>query len=115
MITISSTTITPLDKIQTKKGQQVDIATNEEEELRLDNPLLTTQQLNEYPEDKLTEAMHKEMESMRSFDVYIELLESDVTPEQLSKVIQSRWVLRWKADEIRLISRLTQALHYPSR
>ena len=45
--------------------------------------------------------MNKEMESMRSFDVYIELLESDLTPEQLSKVIQSRWVLRWKADEIR--------------
>ena len=74
---------------------------NEEKELRLDDPLLTTQQLDEYPEDKLSEAMNKDMMSMKAFDVYYELLASNLTPDQLQRVIKSRWVLRWKGDEIR--------------
>ena len=41
------------------------------------------------------------MSSMKNFDVYVELLADSLTPEQLKKVIKSRWVFRWKGDEIR--------------
>ena len=68
--TVSSTTISPVEMVATKRGQKVNVETNEEEEMRLTEPILGHQLLSDWPEDKLHAGMQKEMESMRSFGVY---------------------------------------------
>ena len=100
-MTISSTTITPVHKLLTKKGQQVDVSTNEEEELRLDDPLLAESLKEEFPKHLPKQAMNTEMKSMKDFKVYQEVFVKQLTDEQFKKLIKTRWVLRWKGDEIR--------------
>ncbi len=41
------------------------------------------------------------MESMKHFDVYDEIQRTILLGEQIKGAIKSRWVLRWKGDEVR--------------
>ena len=99
--TVSSTTISPVEKVATKKGQQVIVDANEDEEMRLTEPLLGHQLLKDWPADKLQEGMQKEMESMRSFGVYEETTADQLTAEELKSVIKTRWVLIWKGEDVK--------------
>ena len=99
--TVSSTTISPVEKVSTKKGQHVKVDTNEDEEMRLTDPLLGHQLLSDWPEDKLHEGMQKEMSSMRSFGVYEETTADQLTAAELKSVIKTRWVLVWKGEDIK--------------
>ena len=99
--TVSSTTISPVEKVATKKGQQVIVDANEDEEMRLTEPLFGHQLLKDWPADKLQEGMQKEMESMRSFGVYEETTADQLTAEELKSVIKTRWVLLWKGEDVK--------------
>ena len=52
--TVTSTTITAVEKVSTKRGKEVEIVVNEDEELRLSHPLLEADQLDEDYKDKTT-------------------------------------------------------------
>ena len=91
---ISATTITPVRDICTKKGEKIDVEANEEQELRLDDPILNEAQKNEFPEQLLKQGMNQEMQSMKDFRVYEEIYLTHLTPEQQKKIIKTRWVLR---------------------
>ena len=45
--------------------------------------------------------MQREMDAMREFEVYSEVPRKDLDPAVASKAITTRWVLRWKGDEVR--------------
>ena len=87
--------------IQTKDGTMVELDPNEDqEELRLQEPRLW-EGLADYPEDLLRAGMQREMDAMREFEVYSEVPRKDLDPAVASKAITTRWVLRWKGDEVR--------------
>jgi hypothetical protein len=87
--------------IQTKDGTMVELDPNEDqEELRLQEPRLW-EGLADYPEDQLRAGMQREMDAMREFEVYSEVPRKDLDPAVASKAITTRWVLRWKGDEVR--------------
>ena len=60
--TVTSTSITAVEKVSTKRGKEVEIKVNEDDELRLSDPLLAAEQLEEWPEEKLRLGMQKDME-----------------------------------------------------
>ena len=96
------TTIQSVTKVTTKKGKDIEVHTNEEEdELTWNNPLLTEAMLKEFPEDKLKQGMSKEMESMDYFDVYEEIDVTKLTEAQRRQIIGTRWVNRWKGNEVK--------------
>ena len=64
-------------------------------------PYLNDQMLRDYPSDKLSDGMAKEMESMDYFKVYTERPFSSLSPDQQKSLIGTRWVLRWKEDQVR--------------
>jgi hypothetical protein len=79
----------------------VELIPNEDpEELRLQEPRLYDG-LDEYPEDLLRAGMQREMEAMKEFGVYSEVPKADLGPSIASKASTTRWVLRWKGDEVR--------------
>ena len=47
--TVTSTSITSVEKISTKRGKEVEIKVNEDDELRLSDPLLGAEQLADWP------------------------------------------------------------------
>ena len=87
--TVSSSSITAVEKISTKRGKEVEVNVNEDDELRLSDPLLGAEQLDEWPEEKLRQGMQKEMESLKSFDVYEETTADKVSVKELKDVIKS--------------------------
>ena len=96
------TTVQSVTKRTTKKGQHIEVHTNEEpEETTWNNPLLTESMLKEFPEDKLKQGMAKEMESMDYFDVYEEVDVTELTEQQRQQIIGTRWVNRWKGNEVK--------------
>ena len=74
---------------------------NEEEELRLTDPVLGYQMLSEWPADKLHTGMQNEMASMKSFGVYEETTADQLTAAELRGVIKTRWVVTWKGEDVR--------------
>ena len=50
----------------------------------------------EFPEELLLEGMKHEMSSVKNFEVFEEKLENQLSPAQLSEVIDTRWVNRFK-------------------
>jgi len=104
---ISLSTIAKVEQVQTKRGGVIEVHTNEnQDEMRLDDPLLTKAMESEFPAKQLSEAMNKEMSSLKHFTVYEEVLVSTIKPEELpSKLMDTRWVNRWKGNMIK--SRLT--------
>ena len=99
--TVTSTSITAVEKVSTKRGKEVEIKVNEDDDLRLSDPLLAAEQLEEWPEEKLRLGMQKEMESLKSFDVYKETTADKLSPKELKEVIKSRWVLVWKGEDVK--------------
>ena len=69
------------------------VEANEDEEMRLIDPLLGHQLLSDWPADKLHAGMQKEMDSMKAFGVYEETTASQLTAAELKGVINTRWVL----------------------
>ena len=88
--TVSSTTITPVEQVATKRGQQVKVETNEEDEMRLSDPLLGQHLLSEWPADKLQAGMQKEIGSTKNFGVYEETTADQLTLAALKGVINTR-------------------------
>ena len=50
---------------------------------------------------KVIDGMKKEIRQMKQQNVYTEIDESTLTPEQRSNIVEPRWVLRTKGDEVR--------------
>ena len=55
----------------------------------------------EYPEELLVEGMQQEIQSMKTFDVYEEMLEELLDNVQKAKIIDTRWVHRYKGHGVR--------------
>jgi hypothetical protein len=55
----------------------------------------------EYPEELLVEGMQQEIQSMKTFDVYEEMLEELLDNVQRAKIIDTRWVHRYKGHGVR--------------
>ena len=88
--------------MQTKRGDVIDVVTNETiDEMRLDDPLISTAMKAEFPEEKLRAGMEKEMTSMKSFEVYDEVHVSLLTRKQIANAIGIRWVLNRKEGDVR--------------
>ena len=87
--TVSSTTISPVEKVATKRGQQVSVEINEEEEMRLTDPLFGHQLLTDLPADTLHVGMQKEMDSMKSFGVYEETTADQLRAAEFKGVIKT--------------------------
>ena len=64
-----------------------------EQEMRLAEPLLWE---SEFPPEAEKKGMMKEMNSMKDFDVYDEVLVKDCTEEQVNEALDCRWVKVWK-------------------
>ena len=83
-----------------KKGQTIDVEINEQE-MRLDDPILHDSLTQDFSAEKLRLGMNKEMESMRHFDTYEEVMAEELTHDKKKGAIHTRWVNRWKGDEVR--------------
>jgi len=70
-----------------------------QEELCASHPTLWYE--TEYPEHLVCEGMNQEMQSMKTFDVYEEIPETSLSVEQLSEVIDTKWVHRYKGQGVR--------------
>ena len=57
--TATSTSITSVEKVSTKRGQEVEIKANEDDELKLSDPLLGEELLTDWPADKLKIGMQR--------------------------------------------------------
>ena len=90
-----------MEKVATKRGLQVSAEINEEEDMRLTDPLFGHQLLTDWPADKLHVGMQKEMDSMKSFGVHEETTADQLTAAELKGVIKTRWVLVWKGEDVK--------------
>jgi hypothetical protein len=85
-----------------KTGEGIAVSSNEEVEATskmYDFPYIYDS--GDYPVEALTEGMQKEMSSMKTFDVFSEVLTSSLPPETVKTAISTRWVHRWKGDSVR--------------
>ena len=81
-------------------GKQVDVHVNEDnDERRLQDPIIYDPE--DYPEDKLRDAMQREMASMKDFGVYEEVPLHDMHNHDNGSIIQTRWVHRWKGELVK--------------
>ena len=92
--------IVGVEEIVGKDGTKIDAEVNAEEgeieqELRLAEPLLWE---SEFPPEAEKKGMMKEMNSMKGFDVYDEVLVKDCTDEQVNEALDCRWVKVWKNE-----------------
>ena len=55
----------------------------------------------DYPEELLKLGMQREMTAMKDFNVYSEVKTEALSKEDIDSAISTRWVLRWKGDEVR--------------
>eukprot|EP00435_Cladocopium_sp_Y103_P017749 s2691_g4.t1 len=90
--------------IQTKKGVEItaytcDDATEQQTEKILLEPMVNNTE--EFDKQKTIEGMKSEIESMKKQQVYMEVDINTLTPEQKKNIIQSRWVLRDKGNNVR--------------
>ena len=92
--------IVGVEEVVGKDGTKIDVEVNAEEgeidqELRLAEPLLWE---SEFPPEAEMKGTMKEMNSMKDFDVYDEVLVKDCTDEQVNEVLDCRWVKVWKNE-----------------
>eukprot|EP00439_Symbiodinium_sp_Y106_P077642 s1065_g16.t1 len=90
--------IVGVDEVAGKDGTKIDVEVNAEEgemeqEMRLAEPLLWE---SEFPLEAEKKGMMKEMNPMKDFDVYDEVLVKDCTEEQVNEALDCRWVKVWK-------------------
>ncbi|OLP82435.1 Copia protein [Symbiodinium microadriaticum] len=88
------------DMVVGKYGTKIDVDVNAEEgeldqEMRLAEPLLWE---SEFPPEAEKKGMIKEMNSMKEFDVYDEVMVKDCAEEQVSEALDCRWVKVWKNE-----------------
>jgi len=79
-------------------GSEVEIETNEDPEevsMARSEPVIYKND-TEFTEEQLSEGMKAEMKSLRDFDTFQEVSESEFSPEELSEAMTLRWVHRWK-------------------
>ena len=90
--------------VRTKKGDEItahsceDAQEQHNEKILLEPIINNTEGLD--PE-KTKEGMKQEIQSMKKQQVYIEVHLDQLTPQQRSNIIQSRWVLRDKGNAVR--------------
>ena len=92
--------IVGVDEVVGKYGTKIDVDVNAEEgeldqEMRLAEPLLWE---SEFPPEAEKKGMIKEMNSMKEFDVYDEVMVKDCAEEQVSEALDCRWVKVWKNE-----------------
>ena len=92
--------IVGVDEVVGKDGTKIDVEVTAEEgkldqEMRLAEPLLWE---SEFPPEAEKKGMIKEMNSMKEFDVYDEVMVKDCTDEQVSEALDCRWVKVWKNE-----------------
>eukprot|EP00439_Symbiodinium_sp_Y106_P065852 s317_g10.t1 len=92
--------IVGVEEVVGKDGTKIDVEVNAEEgeidqELRLAEPLLWE---SEFPPEAEMKGTMKEMNSMKDFDVYDEVLVKDCTDEQVNEALDCRWVKVWKNE-----------------
>ena len=85
--------IVGVEEVVGKDGTKIDVEVNAEEgeieqEPRLAEPLLWE---SEFPSEAEKKGMMKEMNSMKDFDVYDEVLVKDCTDEQVNEALDCRW------------------------
>ena len=90
--------------IQTKKGVEItaytcDDITEEQTEKILLEPMVNNTE--GFDKQKTIEGMKNEIDSMKKQQVYMEVDINTLTPEQKKNIIQSRWVLRDKGNNVR--------------
>ena len=90
--------IVGVEEVVGKDGTKIDVEVNAdrreiEQELRLAEPLLWE---SEFPPEAEKKGMMKEMNSMKDFDVYDEMLVKDCTDEH--EALDCRWVKVWKNE-----------------
>ena len=84
--------IVGVDEVVGKDGNKIDVEVNAEEgeiepEMRLAEPLLWE---SEFPPEAEKKEIMKEMNSMKDFDVYDEVLVKDYTEEQINEALDCR-------------------------
>ena len=92
--------IVGVEEVVGKDGTKIDVEVNAEEgeieqEMRLAEPLLWE---SGFPPAAEKKGMMKEMNSMKEFDVYDEVLVKDCTEEQVNEALDCRWVKVWKNE-----------------
>ena len=89
---------------QTKKGVEItaytcdDVTKQQTEKILLEPMVSNTEGLDK---QKTSEGMKNEIDSMKKQQVYVEVDIDTLTPEQRKNIIQSRWVLRDKGNNVR--------------
>ena len=81
---------------------KVEVSVTEQRELYApSDPVVQQWLLEEYPYDKLKEAMNSEMNKMAEFDV-ADILQAEAVPEQVRRnALTFTWAHRWKGNDIR--------------
>ena len=92
--------IVGVDEVVGKDGTKIEVDVSAEEgeldqEMRLAEPLLWE---SEFPPEVEKKGMIKEMNSMKEFDVYDEVMVKGCTEEQVSEALDCRWVKVWKNE-----------------
>ena len=92
--------IVGVEEVVGEDGTKIDVEVNADEgeieqELRLAEPLLWE---SEFPPEAEKKGMMKEMNPMKDFDVYDEVLVKDCTDEQVNEALDCRWVKVWKNE-----------------
>ena len=90
--------------IETKKGEKITTASNEDEEaIRTEKMFLEPQvwDTEGLDEEQAKKGMMKEAESMKKQGVFTEVDVNDIPEEQRKSIIDSRWVPRQKGNEVR--------------
>ena len=90
--------------ITTKKGEKIITASNEDnEEIEHEKMLLEPQvwDTDGLDKDQTKQGMKKEAESMKKQGVFKEVDINDVPQQHRNNIIDSRWVLRQKGNEVR--------------
>ena len=84
--------------IQTKKGVEIDVTEEQTEKILLEPMVNNTEG---FDKQKAIEGMKNEIDCMKKQQVYMEVDITTLTPEQKKNIIQSRWVLRDKGNNVR--------------
>ena len=91
-------------KFTTKDGKQMETTSNEDTQ-EIENERILLEPITHDTEDLdpqlVAQGMKKEVEQMREQSVFTEIDGNTMTPEQQANIIESRWVLKPKHNEVR--------------
>ena len=98
------TSIFPTINSVTTKGIMTEVFSNfdieeKQQELRATSPYIWYD--TEFPQDLLMKGMDSEMNSMKEHEVYQEVFTSQLDPEELLNIIDTKWVNKWKGLEVK--------------